>query len=64
MKKLTVTFQNKTISCQTGKVVKTTDGNSYCFYGSTKKECEKKARNNYRWNGYSKQWEDANENDN
>jgi hypothetical protein len=59
MKKLTVTFQNKTISYQTGKLVKQTNGNSYCFYGATKKECEQKARDNFRWSGYSKQWEEV-----
>jgi hypothetical protein len=59
MKKLTVIFQLKTIG-KSGKIVKVQDGNSYVFYGKTKRECEQQARNKFRWNGYKKFWEEEN----
>lgn len=57
MVKLTVTNQIKTVSMQSGKTMKVSDGSSYTYYGSTKKECEKQARDKSRWNGYRKEWE-------
>lgn len=61
MKKLIVTFQLKTIGFKSGKVVRVKDGDSYVFYGDTKKECEQQARDKFRWNGYKKVWEEETE---
>lgn len=41
---LTVTTQTKTVSAQSGKIVRSRDGSRYVFYGSTKKEARDAAR--------------------
>lgn len=56
--KLTVTFLNKVLSFSFGnKVLRVTEGNSYVYYGATKKEANEKARKAFRFNGYKKSYE-------
>ena len=48
--KLTVTFLNKTKSTSFGnKIMKVTEGNSYAYYGATKKQAIEKAKKAFRY---------------